>query len=67
MTKPIQPADQIVKAMIALRDEMAQRGYSEFAFRINSCLYGPYPHKPGSTEWREKYAPESWIKGDQNV
>ena len=67
MSKQIQPVEQIVEAMIALRDEMVRRGYPEFAFRINSCLYGTYPQKPGSQQWREKYAADSWIKGGQNV
>jgi hypothetical protein len=65
--KQIQPVDKIVESLINLRTEMVALGYSEFAFKINSCLFNEYPHGPHSQAWREKYAEENWIKGEQNV
>lgn len=65
MTKQIQPVDKIVESLINLRNEMVTRGDSEYAFKINSCLFSEYPHTPHSAQWREKYAAENWITGGQ--
>lgn len=65
MTKQIQPLDSIVNSLINLRTEMVARGESEIAFKINSCLFSEYPHTPHSAAWREKYAAENWVQGEQ--
>lgn len=65
--KKIQPQEKIIESLLNLRTEMVNRGYSEIAFKINSCLFSEYPHLPHSQAWREKYAEENWIKGGQNV
>ena len=65
--KQVQPIEQVVQSLLNLRNEMAANGQSEIAFKINSCLFSEYPHKPHSEAWRKKYAAESWIKGTQNV
>ena len=65
--KQLQAQEKIVESLLNLRNEMARRGYSEIAFKINSCLFSEYPHTPHSASWREKYASENWIKGEQNV
>ena len=61
MSKQIQPLDKIVESLINLRNEMIARGDSEYAFKINSCLFSEYPHELHSAAWREKYAASSWI------
>ena len=65
--KQLQSPDKIVESLINLRTEMVAQGYPEIAFKINSCLFSEYPHAPHSVAWREKYAVENWIKGEQNV
>lgn len=47
-TKPLQPAETVIKSLISLRDELAMRGGDEVAtqevvFKINSCLFATYP------------------------
>lgn len=65
--KQIQSLDKIVESLTNLRNEMVALGYSEFAFKINSCLFSEYPHSTHSKAWHEKYAAENWFKGEQNV
>lgn len=62
--KQLRSQEKIVESLLNLRDEMAARGDSEYAFKINSCLFSEYPHAPHSQAWREKYAAENWIKGE---
>ena len=65
--KQLQPQDKMVESLLNLRNELVSLGYSEFAFKINSCLFSEYPHSTHSKAWREKYVAENWIKGEQNV
>ena len=67
MSKQIQSPEKMVESLLNLRNELVRRGYSEIAFKINSCLFSEYPHSTHSPAWREKYAAENWIKGGQNV
>ena len=64
MSKQIQSLNKIVESLINLRNEMVARGDSEYAFKINSCLFSEYPHAPHSAAWREKYAAENWFQGE---
>ena len=64
--KQIQSLDKIVESLINLRTELVALGYPEFAFKINSCMCSEYPHSTHSNAWREKYAEENWIKGNEN-
>ena len=65
--KQLQSQEKMVESLLNLRNELARRGYSEIAFKINSCLFNEYPHSTHSSAWREKYVSSNWIKGEQNV
>lgn len=48
-SKALQPADKVVESLLRLRDELYKRPddaiANEIFFKINSCLYGEYPHR----------------------
>ena len=37
--KQLQTQEKMVESLLNLRNELARRGYSEIAFKINSCLF----------------------------